>query len=104
MNSSKLLYDVQIMHNPIWITVSQKNFAIAGLDAYTTIAPDIGAAFTQTANSVTACDTPVRGGVLLNLTDRNRPQAITQRANFHSAAGKDVLEAAPGHCSSRQQN
>jgi hypothetical protein len=39
-----LLYDLQIMNNPLWLAVAEENFSLRGLDADASNAPHLGAA------------------------------------------------------------
>src|SRR5271169_3973808 len=92
----QLLNQIEIMNQTLRLAMAEKNFSLAGLDANSLVAPNVGAAVSETADAVATNDTPATDAVLPNLVERDGTQAEAEGADFHTSVAEDVVETAPG--------
>src|SRR5438045_5098113 len=92
--TSKLVCDstasnhVEITDDSFRLAVPQKNFAIAGLDPHTAIAPDVCAAIAEAANSVSANHVPAVGNVAADVGRAKGTYAEAERKDVKATGTK----------------
>src|SRR5438552_644857 len=72
----------QVVHDFFRLTMAKEYFSVGQHEANTGIAPNVRAPFTDAANAVTAHRIPGRDRIRLDVLQRNRAQAESERADF----------------------
>jgi hypothetical protein len=86
---------VQVIHNSFRLTMAEKDFPVVQFNPHAPVAPHVGAAFTDAANSVTAQRSPDVHGVSLDGLQRDGTKTEAQRADLHTVSCEAIVEAAP---------
>src|SRR5713101_5765888 len=92
-----------MVHDFFRLTMTEEHFSIGKHDANAGVAPNVGAAFSDAANAITAHWTPGRDGVGLDVLQRNGAQTEAESADLDSVAGEAIMKTAPGQCGRSQQ-
>src|SRR5262245_7261018 len=88
-------HHVQIADDPFRLTMAEKKLSVRSLDSHAFVAPHVGTAIPNAADSITTQPTPWLNPVFLDLCSGNRTQTKSKAADLQSMTSEAVTESIP---------